>query len=375
MAMIKYDKIPPRQMPNPALAGDLSSVAEKRELACDIGLSVAVILYDPAKSRAGFFSLGGRIQDFADKAEQNLGTLLGKLSAMGSVLPTLECYLFGGNQKCLWQVSRLEKILKRHSLPVEVLDDVYGQVCRTFVFSPLKGTLSVSHLEEDANRWSPAASALSIEDGNRIFSQNAVTGKVANATRFFRERETFIGLREQVVPEYLQSKNSFPLLLWSAGCSSGEETYSYAMYLLRLQQRLKINFPFRIFGTDINRELLRDAQKGEYNIPREDLEEYGDYFRKFGTLSGQRITFGPEVREHVEFRPFDIRHHPRRRFRVIICANVFQYYNDQARIYFMNNFISASERPGYIFVNNFPAKLREPLGLEYFPKYSYSRVQ
>ncbi|MCX6117547.1 MAG: hypothetical protein NT027_08405, partial [Proteobacteria bacterium] len=63
-------------------------------------------------------------------------------------------------------------------------------------------------------------------------------------TEWFREMVHFIWLKEQV----LKAKK-FPITIWSAACSSGEEVYSI-MFML-----LKLGIPydkFRILGTDIS---------------------------------------------------------------------------------------------------------------------------
>jgi chemotaxis protein methyltransferase CheR len=77
----------------------------------------------------------------------------------------------------------------------------------------------------------------------------------------FRDPTYFKSIREKVVP-YLRT---FPTLkLWVAGCSTGEEAYSFAILLAEeglLERSL-------IYATDINPESLRIAEEGIYSLER-----------------------------------------------------------------------------------------------------------
>jgi chemotaxis methyl-accepting protein methylase len=372
---MEYRRIPPSEMPPPRQKGNVLRAGERSVLSCDIGLSVCAILLDEAKRRGGFFAMAGASNDFSERAERLVESLLQKLAAMGSNASSITAWLFGGTETAQWQIDRLERALAAKGLSPQKLSDTGGKVYRTFSLDLGQRLLSVAHQAEDASSWSPAKSTLSIHDDVRVFSQNAASGKVANATRFFREQRSFKGLRELVLPEYLAAGTRTPLKVWSACCSSGIETYSYALYLLRLRERTGRDFPFHVYGTDINEELLETAKLGRYEVPPREAEAYGAYFRRWGTLDGLRVELGPEVRSHVSFRPFDIRQRPRRnRFRVIVCANVFQYYNNDARLHFMRNFMEVCEEPGYIYVNNVRRDDMAELGLTFYPAYGFYRT-
>ena len=54
-----------------------------------------------------------------------------------------------------------------------------------------------------------------------------------NLTSFFREEKHFDFLKKTVFPSYVKSKTGCKTLrVWSAGCSSGEESYSLAICML-----------------------------------------------------------------------------------------------------------------------------------------------
>src|SRR5450432_3397978 len=77
----------------------------------------------------------------------------------------------------------------------------------------------------------------------------------------FRDPSFFRALRERVVPEL----RTYPSIrVWIAGCSTGEEVYSFAILLLEegLLDRTTL------YATDINPETLRTAELGLYPIER-----------------------------------------------------------------------------------------------------------
>ena len=56
--------------------------------------------------------------------------------------------------------------------------------------------------------------------------RNALT---INVTKFFRDPEIFETVKRDIIPEILKKKQK--IRIWSAGCSSGEEPYTYAIIL------------------------------------------------------------------------------------------------------------------------------------------------
>jgi chemotaxis protein methyltransferase CheR len=77
----------------------------------------------------------------------------------------------------------------------------------------------------------------------------------------FRDPGYFRAMRDRVVPVL----RTYPSLkLWVAGCSSGEEAYSFAI-LLHEEGLLDRAI---IYATDINPRILQQAEEGVYDIDR-----------------------------------------------------------------------------------------------------------
>ncbi len=91
-----------------------------------------------------------------------------------------------------------------------------------------------------------------------------------HVTGFFREPETFVGLRKHVYPKLFEGrKPDNPIRIWVAGCSTGEEVYSIAITLLEYMWVHSRNISqaataIQIFATDISDTALDRARAGLY---------------------------------------------------------------------------------------------------------------
>jgi chemotaxis protein methyltransferase CheR len=85
-----------------------------------------------------------------------------------------------------------------------------------------------------------------------------------NKTDFFREPKHFDFLTAKALPD-LTARNRLgrPLLIWSAGCSTGEEPYTLAMVMSEYAQTHP-GLRFRILATDISTTVLAKADRGVY---------------------------------------------------------------------------------------------------------------
>ena len=95
-----------------------------------------------------------------------------------------------------------------------------------------------------------------------------------NKTDFFREPGHFDYLAQKALPELIAlhgagiRKN---LMVWSAGCSTGEEPYTLAIVLSEFTERCPgFKFRYLILATDISTEVLEKAKHGIYEHERVD---------------------------------------------------------------------------------------------------------
>jgi two-component system, chemotaxis family, CheB/CheR fusion protein len=86
-----------------------------------------------------------------------------------------------------------------------------------------------------------------------------------HVTSFFRDPEAFELLKSRVFQMIVQNKSAeFPIRIWIAGCSTGEEVYSIAICLLEFLEDLVTPPPIQIFATDISELSIDKARAGIY---------------------------------------------------------------------------------------------------------------
>lgn len=154
-------------------------------------------------------------------------------------------------------------------------------------------------------------------------------------TSFFRNPSTFAALERAVLPPLAASRRSgaWPVSIWSAGCSTGEEAYSIAMVATQV---LGAGDPsFHVLATDIVQEALARARQGVYSEAA--AQEVPAAYRRHLRMVGGMARIEDEVREKVEFAGHNLVHDPAPRpatgaWDVIFCRNVLIYFSvEQAR--------------------------------------------
>src|SRR5262249_31797657 len=101
---------------------------------------------------------------------------------------------------------------------------------------------------------------------DRILDDPALAARVLEAltvqvSEMFRDPEFYKVLRERIAPVLA----TYPSLkIWIAGCSTGEELYSFAI-LLHEEGLLERSI---LYATDVHAESLRRAESGVYDVTR-----------------------------------------------------------------------------------------------------------
>lgn len=89
-------------------------------------------------------------------------------------------------------------------------------------------------------------------------------------SRFFRDRRFWQGLKENILPEFIDVDRE-KIKFWSAGCACGEEVYSFKI-IWDLLSKSYLNVPvLEVLATDINPIYLDRAYHGIY--PPSSLKE------------------------------------------------------------------------------------------------------
>jgi len=178
-----------------------------------------------------------------------------------------------------------------------------------------------------------------------------------NKTDFFRESGHFDYLRQSALPEMLARAEGRPLLVWSAGCSSGEEPYTLAMVLSEYAESHP-GFRFRILATDISTRVLAKAELGVYTA--DTVEPVPPALRRKYLLRSRerdsgRVRIVPELRRVVEFRRLnfmDADYRLGERADAIFCRNVIIYFDRATQEKILGRLVSWLVPRGYLFVGH-----------------------
>lgn len=171
---------------------------------------------------------------------------------------------------------------------------------------------------------------------------------------FFRDKGHFFLLQNKILPELIKKKqNQRSLRIWSAGCATGEEPYSIAILLDMLLPNLK-GWDIFIIGTDINEESLKKAARGiysEWSFRMVDKNVQEKYFKKHN----DEWEVNENIKKMVKFQygnliedRFFSQNHELSSMDIIICRNVFIYFEKEAISSVLNKFQRILNPGGYI---------------------------
>jgi chemotaxis protein methyltransferase CheR len=179
-----------------------------------------------------------------------------------------------------------------------------------------------------------------------------------NKTDFFRESRHFDYLTTSALPDLVaRNRMSRPLLIWSAGCSTGEEPYTLAIVLSEYAEK-NPGFRFRILATDISTAVLAKADRGVFDadtIAPVPAPLKRKYFLRSRNSTSKLVRIVPELRRHVEFRRLnfmDSDYGMTEYADAIFCRNVIIYFDRPTQERILGNLARHLVPDGYMFVGH-----------------------
>ncbi|HEY0016757.1 MAG TPA: CheR family methyltransferase [Longimicrobium sp.] len=156
-----------------------------------------------------------------------------------------------------------------------------------------------------------------------------------NVTSFFRDPEAWDTLAREFIPAILARKGADePVRVWTAGCASGEETYTVMMLLAEAMGPEQFRDRVKVYATDADNDALTAARHASYED--RDMEGVPEGFRdRYFERMGTRWTFRADMRRQVIFGRHDlVQDAPISHLDLLTCRNVLMYFNAevQARI-------------------------------------------
>lgn len=180
-------------------------------------------------------------------------------------------------------------------------------------------------------------------------------------TYFFRDKGQFAIIENWILPDLLKrNSQKRTLRVWSAGCSTGEEPYSIAILIddIRTTDYELRNWDILILGTDMNPKAIEKAERGVYSdwsFRNIGSEIRNRYFKKVtdGWMLDERIKRMVKIRQSnlIEdtFPDYASDMHD---IDLIICRNVFIYFNSEAVSVIIRKFTDTLNEGGYLMTGH-----------------------
>lgn len=186
-----------------------------------------------------------------------------------------------------------------------------------------------------------------------------------NESYFMRDKGQFSLLEKVIFPELIANKRKLhetlgikpTLRIWSAGCSTGEEPYSLLIILKQLIPDWE-KWNILVLGTDINQEVIEKAQRGIYSLwsfRLVDPELQRRYFdrgkidwkidrnlRKLVSFSCVNLVTDNFPNIYTDINNMDL----------ILCRNVFVYFENQYISQVLKKFAKTLRPGGYLMTGH-----------------------
>ena len=183
-------------------------------------------------------------------------------------------------------------------------------------------------------------------------SQRVVEALLNNETYFFRDRAPFDLLARHALPELaIKRAKSKRLRIWSAGCSTGQETYSLAM-LFAEDPAKWAGWTIDILGTDVSTSCIDRARAGTYT----------QFEVQRGLAIGQMIKWFEEcpegwraveaLRKPLRFQVQNLLELPPQPggFDIVLCRNVMLYLSPDKKALAFDRLAASMAEDGWLML-------------------------
>ncbi len=196
--------------------------------------------------------------------------------------------------------------------------------------------------------------------GNREAELRLLLNEITiGETYMFRHPAQLDALHNVILSQILQVKR-LPglkrLRFWCAGCSTGEEPHTLAMFLLEQKEKLLAGWTFDILATDLNDNSLKAARAGifgEYALRNTSEALRKKYFQDAGD---KKLQANELLRSQIRFDRVNLSDDSKMLFQkgidVIFCCNVLIYFDTASKRRVVQHFYSNLVAGGYLFLGH-----------------------
>jgi chemotaxis protein methyltransferase CheR len=178
-------------------------------------------------------------------------------------------------------------------------------------------------------------------------------------TYMFRHPAQFDALRDVILPEVMAAKAKIGikrLRFWSAGCSTGEEPYTLAMFLLEAKEKFLAGWNFDIVATDLNSRSLETACAGVYGEYALRNVNEGMRRKYFKPTPDGNLEAGSLLKSLIRFDRVNLSDDSKMVFLkgidVIFCCNVLIYFDLASKRRVVQHFYANLTPGGYLFLGH-----------------------
>lgn len=185
-------------------------------------------------------------------------------------------------------------------------------------------------------------------------AQDFINALTTNLTAFFREAHHFDLLQHQL--QQLSQQGRHPIRIWSSACSTGEEAYSLAM--TAIETFSSWTPPVQILATDVDTQVLQQAQRGIYasdRLAKMDEGRVKNFFLKGKNNHQGMVRIRPQVQALVHFHALNLlapKWPIKHKFDAIFCRNVMIYFDKPTQYQVLAKFRPLLQPDGLLYAGH-----------------------
>ena len=182
--------------------------------------------------------------------------------------------------------------------------------------------------------------------------EHLINAFTVNETYFYREDHQLRCMTSNLLDGIVSKRApDEPIKIWSLPCSTGEEPYSIAIWLMENWPAVD-RYNIEIIGSDIDTRVLTAAAKGIYGeraLMRLSTSIRERYFRP---LTADTFQIDTGLRDSIRFTKVNLVDPPSmaefRNIDIVFCRNVLIYFDDASRRLAAENIYDCLRPGGYI---------------------------
>jgi chemotaxis protein methyltransferase CheR len=184
--------------------------------------------------------------------------------------------------------------------------------------------------------------------------EEAVERLTTKETYFFRQEYQLRAFQSELLPRLQQvNAKSRRLLVWSAGCSTGEEVYTLAALIL--ESGLFDHWDVRVIGSDLSKQCVAHARRGVYQAGALRATSARDKARYFHEVEGafHVVDSVKKLCQFGQMNLFDVgRGNLVGKVDAIFCRNVLIYFDVRSRKRVIDNLYQRLIPGGYLMLGH-----------------------